>query len=153
MRWQGTSPDVAMGLASPQGTPGAPIPGLPQQGMGTSPLQQQPPLLRQGSCRAPHTAVASLQQDEHQLCIVSKTKTLGRGAGYLKQRSERVPKTGKIHANPSQSTRQLLMQRHQPPSIAKFSSTWEEITEIFKDTIFVFPMLIWHTGVCMRECL
>lgn len=30
--------------ASPQSIPGAPIPGLPQQGTGTSPLWQQPPL-------------------------------------------------------------------------------------------------------------
>lgn len=36
---------------------------------------------------------------------------------------------------------------------SKISNTWEEITEIFKDTIFVFWMLIWHKGVCMRECL
>lgn len=35
----------------------------------------------------------------------------------------------------------------------KISNTWEEITKIFKDTIFVFWMLIWHKGVCMRECL
>lgn len=36
---------------------------------------------------------------------------------------------------------------------SKISNTWEEITKIFKDTIFVFWMLIWHKGVCMRECL
>lgn len=67
--------------------------------------------------------------------------------------AKQVPKKGKICPKLSRSTRQLFMWHHQSPLLAKFLNTWEEITEIFKDTIFVFWMLIWHKGVCMRECL
>lgn len=100
-----------------------------------------------------HTTVESLQLDEHQLCIVSKSM-LEHEAGNSKKQHEqsKCQRNEKYVQNCDRAfgyfSRKIINRLSQ-----KISNSWEEITKIFKDTIFVFWMLIWHKGVCMRECL
>lgn len=100
------------------------------------------------------TTLESLQLDEHQLCIVSKSKMLEHEAGNSKKQHEQ----SKCQRNEKYVQNCDRALGHFSSNIinrlsSKISNTWEEITKIFKDTIFVFWMLIWHKGVCMRECL
>lgn len=96
----------------------------------------------------------SLQLDEHQLCIVSKSKMLEHEAGNSKKQHEQS-KCQRNEKCVQNCDRVLGYFSHNIINrlSSKISNTWEEITKIFKDTIFVFWMLIWHKGVCMRECL
>ena len=85
------------------------------------------------------TTVESLQLDEHQLCIVSKNEMLEHGAGNSKKQHEqsKCQRNEKYVQNCDRALGYFSCDTVNRLS-SKISNTWEDITEIFKDTIFVF---------------
>lgn len=81
----------------------------------------------------------SLQIDEHQLRIVSKPETLEHEAGNAKQQREqsKCQRNQKFDQNCDRALGYFSCDTVNGLS-SKTSNTWEEITDIFEDTIFVF---------------
>lgn len=105
----------------------------------TAPLGRRahPGKLHAGSAAC--TTVESLQLDEHQLCIVSKPKMLEHGAGNSKKQHEQIKcqRNEKYVQNCDRVFSYFSCDTVNHLSL-KISNTWKEITEILKDTIFVF---------------